>query len=101
MCCLKYEQDTYECIRKYLPKVGSIVKTPDGQGEVVENSAVKESVKVRIKIEDGEEETRMYPITDVSIISGGMEGEVTDDNIVIEKDENVTPEEINSLLEGN
>ena len=27
MCCLNYEQSTYEDIRKRLPKVGSIVKT--------------------------------------------------------------------------
>ena len=29
MCCLNYEQTTYEDIRKRLPKVGSIVKTED------------------------------------------------------------------------
>lgn len=34
MCCLNYEQNTYEDIRKRLPKVGSIVETVDGKGEV-------------------------------------------------------------------
>lgn len=97
MCCLKYEQDTYERIRKVLPKVGCIVKTPDGQGEVVGNSTVKESVKVRIKVGD-EEEIRPYKITEVTIISGSTEGDATDDSIVIEKDVNVTPEEINNLF---
>lgn len=98
MCCLKYEQDTYECIRKDLPRVGSIVSTPDGQGEVVENSVVKESVKVKILNEDKEEETRAYPITQVKIINGSMEGEVVDDSIIIVQDEDVSPEEIKNLL---
>lgn len=101
MCCLKYEQDTYECIRRQLPKVGSIVKTPDGQGEVVENSTIDECVTVNIKVGDSEEEKKTYKITDVSLISGGMEGEISDENIVIEKDESITPEEINHLLQGN
>jgi cell fate regulator YaaT (PSP1 superfamily) len=99
MCCLKYEQDTYESIRKVLPRVGSIVNTPDGQGEVVDNSVVKESVKVRMKIDDGEEEIRPYKITEVTIISGSTEGEASDDNIIIERTEDVSPDEIKSLLE--
>jgi cell fate regulator YaaT (PSP1 superfamily) len=98
MCCLKYEQDAYESIRMLLPKVGSIVNTPDGQGEVVENSVVKEAVKVKITIGDGDEEIRLYPIKEVQIIKGGTEAEISDDNIEIEQDENVTPEEIKNIL---
>lgn len=98
MCCLKYEQDTYECIRKLLPKVGSIVNTPDGQGEVVENSVVKEAVKVKIILPDGEEDVRMHPITTVTILKGSTEGEVSDDSIVIEQPVDVTPEEIKNLF---
>ncbi|KPU43062.1 hypothetical protein OXPF_33120 [Oxobacter pfennigii] len=98
MCCLKYEQDTYEFIRKQLPRVGCIVNTPDGTGEVVENSVVKESVKVKIVNSEGDEEFRLYPITTVTIIKGSTEGDATDDNIVIEQNEDVTPEEINNLF---
>lgn len=36
MCCLKYEQDTYEEIRKSMPKEGKEVMTPDGVGVVCE-----------------------------------------------------------------
>ena len=32
MCCLKYEQDSYEDLLKHTPKVGAIVKTADGTG---------------------------------------------------------------------
>lgn len=98
MCCLKYEQETYETIRKSLPRVGSIVNTPEGQGEVIENSVVKESVKVKLASAEDDEEPKIFSIYDVSIISGGTEGEVTDENIVIEQDENITPEEIRNLL---
>lgn len=98
MCCLKYEQDTYEVIRRKLPRVGSIVNTPDGQGEVVENSVVNEAVKVKIVTKDGEEETKAYPISTVDIIKGSTEAEAADENIVIEQDQDVTPEEIDNLL---
>jgi cell fate regulator YaaT (PSP1 superfamily) len=101
MCCLKYEQETYEAIRKKLPRIGSIVDTPEGRGEVVENSVVKESVKVKIATNDDDAECKVFPIKDVNIVSGGTEGEVTDDNIVIEQDENVTQEEIKNLFKDS
>jgi cell fate regulator YaaT (PSP1 superfamily) len=41
MCCLNYEQETYEKIRKRLPKVKSIVNTVYGKGEVIANSEGK------------------------------------------------------------
>ena len=55
MCCLNYEQSTYEDIRKRIPKVGSIVKTEDGTGVVVSNNIIKESVKVKLKCSDEED----------------------------------------------
>ncbi|MBQ3069875.1 MAG: stage 0 sporulation family protein, partial [Clostridia bacterium] len=32
MCCLKYEQDSYEDLLRKTPRVGSVVSTPDGEG---------------------------------------------------------------------
>ena len=52
MCCLKYEQEVYEDKLKRLPSVGSLVKTPDGKGEVDGVETLKEKVKVKLK--DGE-----------------------------------------------
>lgn len=40
MCCLKYEQDTYEHLLRVTPKVGAIVETPDGRGTVIENNLI-------------------------------------------------------------
>ncbi|MFL0195636.1 stage 0 sporulation family protein [Clostridium sp. WILCCON 0269] len=86
MCCLNYEQDTYEKIRKKLPKVGSIVSTSYGEGEVISNSVVKEMVKVKIKIKDGEDTIKEISINDVQMVSGGFEGNVTEDEIKIDID---------------
>ena len=49
MCCLNYEQETYEDIRKKLPKTGSIVDTDMGKGEVVSNNVVKDRFGFSIK----------------------------------------------------
>ncbi len=86
MCCLNYEQETYEGIRKRLPKVGAILETPMGRGEVVSNNVVKESVKVKIKLNDTEEITEV-PISEITMISGGYEGAVSEDEIKLEADE--------------
>ncbi len=48
MCCLKYEQDAYLDLLKRIPKVGAIVKTPDGKGIVVENNLISSKVKVKL-----------------------------------------------------
>ena len=64
MCCLKYEQDQYEAIRKKMPKVGKEVITPDGPGVVWELNVIKETVRVRIQKGDSSE-LRDYPMEDV------------------------------------
>jgi len=67
MCCLKYEQEVYEDKLKKLPKIGSIVKTEDGEGEVCGVETLKERIKVKFK--DGEETFfKRYDAKDVKII---------------------------------
>ncbi|WP_346916215.1 stage 0 sporulation family protein [Clostridium sp.] len=73
MCCLNYEQETYEGIRKRLPKVGSIVDTCYGKGEVVSNSVVKEAVKVKVNLKDGEDDIKVVSINELTLISGSYE----------------------------
>jgi cell fate regulator YaaT (PSP1 superfamily) len=101
MCCLNYEQDTYEDIRKRLPRIGSIVNTPDGRGEVVANSVVKELVKVKIKTKE-DEVIREFRIFEVTLISGGYEGTIEDEEIEIEiVDADVSPTQIKELFKEN
>jgi len=53
MCCLKYEHETYECARRYMPKIGALVDTPEGRGEVVESNILLEMVKVKLELMEG------------------------------------------------
>ncbi len=43
MCCLRYEQEVYEEKLSRLPKIGAIVKTEDGEGEVCRSRNFKRS----------------------------------------------------------
>lgn len=97
MCCLNYEQNTYEDIRKRLPKVGSIVETVDGKGEVTLNNTVKESVKVKTKIGD-EEVIKEYKIDDVKLIKGSYEGIINDKDIKLEMESEEDKKLIKNLI---
>ena len=67
MCCLNYEEEVYEEKLKRLPKIGAIVKTEDGTGEVVSIETLKEIV--RVKFEDGEDSFfKKYEAKDIEII---------------------------------
>lgn len=46
MCCLKYEQDTYESLLAVTPKVGAYVETPEGKGHVIEVSILTGILKI-------------------------------------------------------
>ena len=48
MCCLKYEQDTYEHLLRHTPKVGAIVETQKGRGKVIENNLFSGMLKVSL-----------------------------------------------------
>lgn len=48
MCCLRYECDHYEETRAGLPQVGSTVVTPDGEGRVVAQNLLRNSVSVEL-----------------------------------------------------
>ena len=63
MCCLQYEQNVYESMKKVMPKVGKEINTIDGVGVVVENNAITERTKVRLTMEDGSIDVREYPYT--------------------------------------
>ena len=49
MCCLKYEQDSYEHLLRVTPKVGALVKTPEGNGTVIENNLLTGMLKVTLE----------------------------------------------------
>lgn len=51
MCCLSYEAKQYQEMLAGMPESGSIVKTGEGKGEVLDIDVIKQSVKLRM--EDG------------------------------------------------
>lgn len=50
-CCLAYENPIYAEIRKHLPKAGTMVMTPRGEGKVIDFDILQEQCVVRM--EDG------------------------------------------------
>ena len=48
MCCLKYEQEAYEDLLRITPRVGSVVRTPEGNGTVIENNLLTGMLKVQL-----------------------------------------------------
>ena len=76
MCCLEYENEYYAEAFKKMPKIGSTVGTPEGQGNVVSTNMLK--MEVRVKIEkDGALYYRDFPLDAVSFRKGGKEKEET------------------------
>ncbi len=67
MCCLKYEQETYEELNKNLPHEGDIITTPMGEGEVLSVSVLRQMVKAAIRLENNETEIAFFSTEEVQI----------------------------------
>ncbi len=67
MCCLKYENGYYNEVFKLMPKVGSKVKTKDGEGTVESNDLIKQTAKVKVMLKDGSFDVRTYALEDMRI----------------------------------
>lgn len=65
MCCLKYEQDAYESMRKQMPRTGRDVITPDGTGTVLENNVITERTRVKVILPDGSYDVCVYPFREL------------------------------------
>lgn len=52
MCCLKYEHDTYKELKKGMPIKGERILTPDGKALVIDTSILHESIKVRLAVDE-------------------------------------------------
>lgn len=48
MCCLKYEQDSYEELLKITPKVGALVETSEGRGIVTDANLFTGVLKIQL-----------------------------------------------------
>jgi len=69
MCCLKYEEETYECLNRNLPNVGDIISTPDGNGEVLSVSVLRQTVRAAVrKMEQDPINVGVYPVCQTKTI---------------------------------
>ena len=83
MCCLKYEQEVYDEKIKKLPKIGSIVKTKDGEGIVTAVEVLKEMLKVQFEKEDVKT-YKNYKVEDVKVIKSTIQDNNIDNDANIE-----------------
>lgn len=79
MCCLGYEQCGYEEKIKRVPKVGSLVSTPMGEGTVTASNILKEEIKVKLKGKENEDvDLETFKADQVKIIKAAYEKNVTE-----------------------
>lgn len=66
MCCLKYEHEAYEELLRATPGIGTLVKTADGTGEIIDVSLLKGVVKVKPKADGGD--IKSYSLAEIEIL---------------------------------
>ena len=60
MCCLRYEFDAYKDFHSRAPKKNAAIKTPDGEGKVVDMDVPRELICVKV----GDEKPVKVPLAD-------------------------------------
>ncbi len=78
LCCLRYEHETYEEAIRRTPPVGSIVKTADGEGVIIETKPLAEEIKVKLG-QDDKETVKSFKIKEVKVLKYGSRNIITDD----------------------
>ena len=69
MCCLKYEEDVYEELNKKLPKVGDVISTPDGTGEILSVNVLMQNVKAAVKKKENDPPTiGFYNVNEIKVV---------------------------------
>ncbi len=70
MCCLKYEQEAYLDLLKRTPKIGAIVNTPDGRGEVIDLNLITGTLKVKMD-KSPEAAPHTFKVKEVKLVKDG------------------------------
>lgn len=70
MCCLRYEYDTYQEETRRMPRVDTVLLTPDGVGTVTEIKPLQNTVKVVLQ-NDNEKTPRVYHLSVLKPYEGG------------------------------
>ena len=80
LCCLRYEHETYEEAIRNTPSVGSIVKTSDGEGVVIETKPLAAEIKVKFENND-KESVKVFKCRDVKVLKHGHKNVQNDEPI--------------------
>lgn len=63
MCCLRYENSSYDELRKNLPPRNTVVETPEGPGIVVDRQILTQLVVVRL----ADARRIAYPVSEITV----------------------------------
>ncbi len=63
MCCLRYEEETYDSLRKRLPNRQTRVRTPEGEGVVLDTQILTQLALVMV---EGKDAPAAYPIENLT-----------------------------------
>lgn len=72
LCCINYEDDNYKEYRKSMPKLDSLVNTPDGQGKVVQLNFLAQTVNVDF----GGGNRKLYPVKNLQFKQKAVEDDL-------------------------
>lgn len=79
MCCLGYEQCGYEEKIKRVPRVGSLVSTPKGNGTVTASNILKEEIKVKLSGKENDDvDLETFKADEVKVIKAVYEKNVAE-----------------------
>jgi len=69
MCCLKYEEETYTHLNQGMPGVGDLVRTPDGDGEVMFINVLRQTCRVAVRKNNQDAPTlTAYDVSTITIL---------------------------------
>lgn len=66
LCCLAYENPYYVEVMKVMPKVNTVIKTPEGNGTVIYNDLLKKVVSVKFE-NDNSSEIKQFSLDQLKI----------------------------------
>ncbi len=78
LCCLRYEHDVYEEAIRNTPPVGSLVKTADGEGVIIDTKPLACEVKVKIGNDDKEVQ-KVFKCKDIKVLKYGARAAQNDE----------------------
>ncbi len=96
MCCLAFEDPVYKMQQERMPKVGTTIKTPDGDGIVQCNDLLKEIVTVKITYPD-----ESYKFKDFTLAELGLNNKEEIDNAKEETNKTAEKEASKTNLVNN